>query len=77
MSAERQYPYTPRRGDAVKDDKGTVWKVMDRAGSRVQCRPLAGGVERDIDASKLAPATRADVLQAQVQLENRRSRGEI
>ncbi|MET9295021.1 hypothetical protein [Streptomyces sp. NPDC003077] len=52
-----------------------VGHVMDRLGTRIQLRPLGGGVEWDAQPEDVRPATALEELTARLAARDARSRG--
>ncbi|WP_406384525.1 hypothetical protein [Streptomyces sp. NBC_01618] len=69
---------SPRVGAAVHDTgSGRVGLVMGHQGSYIQLRPLGGGREWDADPARVRPASRDELLSAQLAAVNARSRHKI
>ena len=69
---------SPRVGAAVHDGgSGRVGLVMGHQGPHLQLRPLGGGREWDADPAHVRPASRDELLSAQLAEVNARSRHKI
>ncbi|MFE8007722.1 hypothetical protein [Streptomyces sp. NPDC057418] len=68
----------PDLGAAVHDGgSGRVGLVMGQQGPYLQLRPLGGGREWDADPARVRPASREELLSAQLAEVNARSRRTI
>ncbi|MFI9721398.1 hypothetical protein ACIHFE_17395 [Streptomyces sp. NPDC052396] len=70
-------PHRPAKGSFVVDTaRNRVGQVMDHLESRVQLRPVQGGLEWDARPEDVRPASSAEVLSAKVKAVNAAGRTE-